>query len=81
MTVVGNGHAGVLQKMRGGLLTVRHRRAHLVLVLEAAHVALPFFFVAFVPSDGGETVEGTRGVRAWYDALVVLQRRHADRGT
>ena len=64
MTVVGNGHAGVLQRMRGGLRTVRRRRAHLVLILEAAHVALPFFFVAFVTCDGGETIEGAGGVRA-----------------
>ena len=31
-------------------------KAHLFLMLESAHLALPFLLVAFVACDGGETV-------------------------
>lgn len=40
----------------------RGKTSHLLIVLEASHLAFPFFFVALVPSDGGQTVQRARGM-------------------
>ena len=48
-------------------------KAHLFLILESAHLALPFLLVAFVACDGGEAVQGARCVRAGLAASLTTK--------
>ena len=53
---------------------LRGKTSYLLLVLETPHLALPFFFVAFVPSDGGKTVQSAGSMGTWLPSPLATER-------
>jgi len=52
---------------------VGHSHTMLLLISQTSHFSLPLFFFAVMPSNGGQTVECPRGMRAWLTSWLATK--------